>query len=110
MPTKNLRPIEMHQLCAIARSVLEADPKIDDCEWKERTKLRLSKQGYDYPSPELLSSALDRVERAMRKVSGARPVNLPRPPERIPHQQHDPPWRGRKPAGAALVARMLAGG
>lgn len=109
MPPKSLRPIETHQLCAIARSVLRSDPTIDDCEWKERTKLLLSKQGYEYPSPQLMASALAGVERAMRKSVGPRPVRLPQQPERKPLQQHDPPWRGRKPAGWAVVARMLAG-
>lgn len=109
MKPENTRPIAFHQLCAIARLVLEADPSMPDAEWKERTKVTLSKQGYEHRDPDMLARALTQVENATRKTLGPRSVPLAEAhPEATPPRQDDPPWRGRTPPGWTLVATLLA--
>lgn len=105
--TTTLRPIEFHQLCAIARTVLQSEPTINDSDWKDRTKTVLSKQGYGYPSPDMMARALVGVEHAIAKTMEPRPVTLPTPaPRSTPPQQQDPPWK-RPPIGWTVVARMI---
>lgn len=92
---KTRRLIQLHQLSAIARTVLLPDPTISDAEWKARTKEKLAKQGYASPHPELLEAALKRVEKSLEETMGPRPVDLPVPvrTERAPESlQADPPW------------------
>jgi hypothetical protein len=102
------RPIALHQLSAIARSILEADPAIEESEWKAAIRDKATRQGYDTAPPELLWRAMERAADARKREKGPRPVVMPQPPERRPHRQHDPPWRGRPPTGWAIVARLLA--
>ena len=66
--------IRMPQLCAIARAEIEAAPRSNDAEWRERIKCRLVALGFSYPSPTAISDAMDRVERVLVKRWGARPV------------------------------------
>jgi hypothetical protein len=62
------------QLCAIVRRVIESDRTISDAEWKEATKILLVRQGYTYPTPEQLATALTCVERALVRQWGPRPI------------------------------------
>ncbi len=104
------RPIEFHQLCAIARTILQTDPAVDDSEWKDRTKAQLSRQGYDYPDPAMLNRALVQIESATMRTLGPRPVSLPPEPS-VPQkiQQDDPPWRGSTvPHGWRLLSVLMA--
>jgi hypothetical protein len=102
---QSLKAIGWRQLYAIAKAELLADPTIDDSEWKARTKDRLVRQGYDYPEPTMLSRALASIEHDTKVV---RSLTLPpQPPEPKPLQQSDPPWRGSKPAGWAVVEQLL---
>jgi hypothetical protein len=114
---KSLRPIQFHQLCAIARTVLQSEPTIDDSEWKERTKALLSKQGYDYPAPDMMARAMVQVEHALTRTLGKRPVDLPLAPTKsVQPQQADPPWQRGKggwngwAAMAALMRKLGASG
>lgn len=104
------REIQFHQLCAIARTVLEANPTITDSEWKDRTLEKAAKQGYDEAPSDMLSRALTQVEHALIRTLGPRPIEgPPQPPETVKPQQHDPPWqRGKAPAGWKLVASLMA--
>jgi hypothetical protein len=63
--------ITLRQLCAVAREQLEADPTIDDAEWRERIKCRIAALEYDYPRPALIGDAMTRIERAL-------PIQRPR--------------------------------
>lgn len=93
------RPIEFHQLCGIARMLLEAAPAMTDAEWREAVKAATQKQGYSYPTPEQLSRALDSVERATVKTLGPRPLAWPAMPALYtpqPLQQDDPPWSPKR--------------
>jgi hypothetical protein len=71
---KDRRPIESHQLRAIARIALQADPMITDSEWKALTKEFAAKQGYDEPPPDMLERAMTSVEKAMEQTLGPRPI------------------------------------
>lgn len=81
------RPVNLRQLCAIARLMLEPEPEMDDSEWKARTKLALAKQGYAEPSPALLESAMWRVEQAVSRENGPRPVRTSPPPTMRPESR-----------------------
>lgn len=72
---KTRRPIAMHQLCAIARSVIEPDPTMTDSDWKEATRLKAARQGYDTIPPQMLASAMNRVEHAIKRPLPAAPVS-----------------------------------
>lgn len=108
-PTER-REIEFHQLCAIARTVLEANPTITDAEWKDRTREKAAKQGYAEAPPDMLPRAMSQVEHALVRTLGPRPVDLPpAQPVTVKPQQDDPPWhRGKTPAGWAIVQRLMA--
>ena len=71
------RPPTFAQLCAIARDEIEAEPSIDDSEWRERIKCTLARRRLQYPLPHVISDAMDRVERALVKVRGPRPAPMP---------------------------------
>lgn len=71
---KDRRPIESHQLRAIARNVLQTNPTITDSEWKALTKELAAKQGYDEPPPDMLERAMTSVEQAMAQTLGPRPI------------------------------------
>ena len=73
-------PIGFRQLCAIARELLTTEPTMDDSEWRERIKCRIIALGYTYPTtPETISDAMTRVERALERESGQRPAQHPPP-------------------------------
>jgi hypothetical protein len=78
-------PLPFRQLCAIARSVIEADPAIDDFEWRERIKQRLVDFGFTYPQPHEMSAAMSAVEHAtgVRRPAPEAP-RLPEQPEAKP--------------------------
>lgn len=112
-PLRDRRPIEFHQLCAIARTVIQADPTISDNEWDQRTQDKAAAQGYDSPEPQMLVRALRHVENALTRTLGSRPlpaeVTLV-PPPTIKPTQDDPPWR-RTPGMAqqwASIAELIA--
>ena len=92
------KPVEWRQLCAITRALIEAEPTIDDSEWKAQIKNRLTALELDYPEDlDAIGRAMSGVERALEKQWGPRPVPLPSAPAspRQPRQE-DPPWRGRR--------------
>jgi len=75
------KPVQLRQLCAIARQLLEADLSMDDAKWRERIKCRVIQLGLTYPQPlSLLSDAMTQVDRALQ---GQRPSPLPA----APHQE-----------------------
>lgn len=88
-------PVKWKQLCAIARALLDAAPTMDDAEWKERIKIRVTALGYTYPAPPLsVRKAMAAVEGAMEKRGHPRQAPLiPSPPRRVAPNQIDPPWR-----------------
>jgi hypothetical protein len=62
-------------LCAIARTVIEADPSMCDAEWKEEIKQRLIAQGWDYPErPDQIGAAMTAIEHALVRKWGPRPA------------------------------------
>jgi hypothetical protein len=116
---KDRRPIEFHQVCAIARVVLLRDPTIGDAEWKAATRDVIAKQGYDEPAADLLGRALTQVEQAVKTTIGVRPVNAAGP--RVERTAPEPRprvdwkalaftlesilWRSRPRAAVAPIAR-----
>lgn len=66
------------QLCIITREQIEADPTVDNFEWKERIKRRLLSLGFTYPAePDTIDRALHAVERALAKAGRTRPGPAP---------------------------------
>lgn len=108
---KDLKPITFPQLCAIVRTALLAEPMISDSEWKERTKERLARLEFDYPTAEMFDLALTRVEHALIETLGARPTfEPPAVPKPMKPQQHDAPWRQvmRSAQGWTSIADLIA--
>jgi hypothetical protein len=103
---KERRPVQTHQLRAIARSVILAEPSISDSEWKARTKEKLATQGWDNPAPEMLETALTNVEKALEKQWGPRPVQLP--PLRPSVTQPLPPAPLTPEEAATALAKVSA--
>jgi hypothetical protein len=66
-------PLTFAALCAMARRVLEQEPRIDDAEWKERIKCHIARERRAYPTPAELSFVLAAVEAALVKRWGPRP-------------------------------------
>ena len=88
------RPPTVPVICAIARTVITEDPRMEDAEWKARVKERLIQQGWDYPRPGLLADCLDRVERALTREWGPRPTPLPvNPPLPLDPPDQGDPWK-----------------
>lgn len=106
----DLKDISFPQLCAVSRDLLQAEPGMDDSEWKARIKDRLVKWGFQYPHPESLAKAMDATHRAHERAHGQRPVNLPEKPQPVPIRQDDPPWRGmdRRQTGPTSVQELLS--
>jgi hypothetical protein len=101
------RPIEFHQVCAIARNALQTHPDMSDSEWKALTKDIAARQGYDEPAPDILDRALTNVERALRQTLGPRHIGVPsKQSAAAKPTQDDPPWR-HPPAGWQIVRRLL---
>jgi len=69
---RDRRPIEFHQVCAIARVVLLKDLGLSDAEWKAQTRETAAKQGYDEPATDMLARALSSVEQALLRTMGPR--------------------------------------
>jgi hypothetical protein len=66
-------PIKFAQLCAIARTLLEADPAIDNFEWKERIKDRILGLEFTYPrKPSAIQDAIKAVEKALNEAKTPR--------------------------------------
>lgn len=110
---KDRRPIEFHQVCAIARVVLLQEPTLSDSEWKAATKEKAAKQGYDEPSAEMLSNALTQVEQALKQTLGIRPIAghlLPPPAEpQKPDRSLTPAeWKAVANTVRAVVKRSAA--
>jgi hypothetical protein len=55
------RPISHRALCAIARTVIVKTPTIADSEWYEQVKWLIAHQGWFYPQPHEILSAIRRV-------------------------------------------------
>jgi hypothetical protein len=84
------KPVGWRQLCAITRELIEAEPTIDDAEWKERIKQRLTALELTYPEDwAAINRAMDAVQRTLEKAWGPRPI--PVPPQT---SRRDPEWRG----------------
>jgi integrase len=102
------REPEFHQLCAIVRQVLLADPTLSDFDWKEETKQVLSKQGWAEPAtPEVLDRALTQVEQSLRQTLGPRPVPGPTPRPSVPPFV-PPEGRTNRPLGWDRVIALQA--
>ena len=87
------KAIQWRQLCAIARVVIEAEPTIDDSEWKARTKDLAAAQGYDSLPPLMLTKALTAVEHVLEKQWGPRPPPFPSVPAAQSTASAPPPIR-----------------
>jgi hypothetical protein len=101
-------PLSFRQLCAIARSVIDADPAIDDFEWRECIKQRLVDLGFAYPRPHEIGNAMDAVERAVIKAWGSR--RPPSPPPVAISRPVDPRPLTHDEACAALATLAQRGG
>ena len=65
------------QLCKVAREILEADPTIDEGEWKERIKDSIKDLGYTYPEDlGTINQAMTQVRRAVERTPGRRRPTL----------------------------------
>ncbi len=89
-------PPTFRQLCVITREQIEAEPTIDDFEWRERIKQRLINLSFTYPTDRAaITRAMDAVEKALEKHWGPRPPTSTSPPspqrEPMPPRT-DPPW------------------
>jgi len=105
MPKK---PVEWRQLCAIARDQIQADPTINNFEWKERIKIRLLAIGLMYPvEPDGIDRALRAVERALSREWGPRPAPVTSVPASVPHPVDPAAPLGREEA-AAILTRLKA--
>jgi hypothetical protein len=71
------KPLSGPQLLAIAHDMLT--PDIDDSEWRERIKCRLTAMGFDYPRPEVISAAMTRVEYVLAGQGRRRAAPMLRP-------------------------------
>jgi hypothetical protein len=65
-------PLDWRQLCAIARTIVEAAPSIDDHEWSERIKDRVVAEFRPYPPPHEITAAIRAVSRALHRSSPSR--------------------------------------
>lgn len=102
--------IEFRQLCALVRAIVQAEPTIDDAEWKARTLAQMAKWGFAEPSDKaMLGRAMTQVEFAMRKTLGPRLAPLRGNPE-APSKPQPPQFEGRtnRPLGWDLVERLMA--
>lgn len=111
MNPKDLKPIEFRQLCALLRSILQAEATIDDAEWKARAMDTMAKWGFEAPKPEQMGRAMSAVEQAMKQTIGPRPIRAtPEPdpvgPPRRPEIQKE--TRNHNPPGWSLVVGLMA--
>lgn len=89
-PSQTRRPT-FEVLYAMAFDLLEADPTIDDFEWRDQIKWELVRRRYEYPwPPNALSAVMDSVEREFVKVHGPRPLHLPPASLPLPPVAPDP--------------------
>lgn len=108
MAPQTKRPLTFRQLCAIVRTVILTNPEMDDFTWAEESKCLLLKQGWDYPSPELLRRAMTQVEHALRQTIGVRPVSLPAQADRRPAKDVAKEDRTHHPPGWEIVSSLMA--
>lgn len=101
------RLIQFHQVCAIAKMILQAEPTIDDAEWKARVMDCSSRQGWESPPSDMLSRAMTQVEQALKQTIGPRPVLIPTSPNRPPTQGAPPSSRSQRPAGWEIVVGLM---
>lgn len=108
---QDYKPIAFHQLCAIAKAVLQREPTIDDAEWKARTLETVAKYEFRTPEAHTLTHAMTQVEQAMKKTLGPRPVRMPPIPERSaqkPQVEPEPVGRTNSPPGWDIVVSLMA--
>lgn len=112
MAKDNTKPIEFRQLCALLRAIIQAEPSIDDAEWKARARDTLAKWGFAEPDTAMLARGLSAVEQAMRETVGPRPVRpIPTPSQPTTEPKPEPPFsKGRTstPEGWDVVLRLMA--
>lgn len=106
-PPPTSRAATFGQLCVIAREQIQAEPSIDDFEWKHRIKDRLIELRFEIPAhSDGMARAMSAVERALAKCWGPRPSSLP-PPRPPPRTNPSAPPPTPQEATAAL-ARVSA--
>jgi hypothetical protein len=86
------RPIGLRALWVVARDEIERDPLLDNFDWTENIKRRLVRDGYDYPAPDVLAAMLERIERALTKRWGPRPLPGHRPQPQPQGKPDGSPW------------------
>lgn len=95
------------QLCVIAKEQIQAEPTIDDFEWKHRIKDRLLQLRFEVPSTSSpIQRAMSAVHRALERQWGPRPSTAEtqeRKTPAVPPTQEDPPWRGRRREAGGFV-------
>jgi hypothetical protein len=103
------KPIDFRQLCALVKGILQAEPTIDDGEWKARTKDQMAKWGFEEPNPLMLDRALSQVENALRQTLGPRPI-APTSKASRPAKPEPPAPQGRtnRPEGWDIVVALMA--
>ncbi len=107
-------PPTFRQLCVITREQVEAEPTIDDFEWRERIKQRLIDLGFTYPTDrEAISRAMTQVEKALENRWGPRPVPQMDSQRRLTapsSPQRDPPWGpySREHSGWSSLRELIA--
>lgn len=102
------KPIAFHQLCALLRSILQAEPSIADAEWKARTLDALGRMGFRPPKSDQLRQAMSTIEQAMRFTIGPRPTQDTPPPKASPPFELPKEARTSTPLGWDVVARLMA--
>lgn len=104
------KPIEFRQLCAMVRSIVQQEPTMSYTEWKELSLRRLIDWGFEIPDMQVLNRAMERVDEAITRTLGPRPVVIQTaaaPAKRAPE-----PWFGsrtKRPAGWAIVRNIAVG-
>lgn len=111
MQDRNTTPVEYRQLCAIAKTIIQQEPSIDDAEWKARVRDTLAKWGFAEPDADQLVRAMNQVEYALRKTIGPRPVReipVPMANPYVRQEPTEPTHRTNHPAGWNIVVGLMA--
>jgi hypothetical protein len=94
-------PPTFKQICVVAAEQIQANPTIDDAEWKARIKDRLLALGFAYPeSQEAIPRVMSAVQQALEKQWG--PRQAPFTPATTPDQALEP-----RPLSHAEASRIL---
>jgi len=104
-----LKPISFQQLCALLRGLLDAEPSMDDAEWKARAKDTLARWGFLLPAAEQLARAMSAVEQAMVKTRGPRPLPATPAVKRLPPPRRWDTGGPRERAGGWASVGSLVG-